>query len=232
MNIDNLAKNLPIGSVFIILCSSVKLVVYYNLFNITIVDYLEVQEYLTLFIDDLIYYILIFGIGLILELFSSPINIEVLRTQPNVRVVKSKTNDVVIYLLIAILLILIGFVLYKDIPLSKKASYIGVASFGILTSLYFLLTKRLKNFPYYLYIAIGIFIYSIMFGYEDGYKVLEQKNLKQYKIQIEDKVIQTDSGLHYLGKSRNYIFLYNSVKECSEIYNMKGLVKIEIKNGS
>ena len=232
MNIENIAKFLPIGSVFIILCSSIKLVAFYNLFNITIVDYLEAQEYLTLFIDDLIYYLLIFGTGLVLELFSNKGNITNVDLPSNSRVVDNKIFDNVIYIFIVLIFIFIAITFYRDIPTSDKASYIGVASFGILTSLYFLLTNRFKNFPYLLYIAISIFIYSIMYGYKEGYEILEKKNPKEYSFQFDDKKIQTDSSYQYLGKSKHYIFLYDSNGKTSTILNKKDLNKIEIRNGS
>lgn len=74
-NIENLIKLLPLGSIFIFLCSSIRLVVYYKFFNISIVEYIGIQEFLTLFIDDLLFYLSIFGIGILLSLFENIFNI-------------------------------------------------------------------------------------------------------------------------------------------------------------
>jgi hypothetical protein len=44
------------------------LVIYYSHFNISIVDYIGLQEYITSFIDDIIRYLSIFGLGVIVYL--------------------------------------------------------------------------------------------------------------------------------------------------------------------
>ena len=63
--IESFGKLLPIGTLFIMFCGSLKLVLYYGVFNISIADFLEIGEYVTLFVDDLLYYLSIFGAGLL-----------------------------------------------------------------------------------------------------------------------------------------------------------------------
>ncbi|MGK0236019.1 MAG: hypothetical protein ACI9EK_002562 [Psychroserpens sp.] len=71
--IETLSKIIPLGGVFIILCSSIKLIIFYGQFNVKITDYLSIGEYATLFVDDTIYYLIIFGVAILLSVFNKSI---------------------------------------------------------------------------------------------------------------------------------------------------------------
>lgn len=60
-NLENIAKLLPLGALFLIICSSVKLIIYFGQFNIKIMEYAELDEVIVSFIDDMLYYSLMFG---------------------------------------------------------------------------------------------------------------------------------------------------------------------------
>src|SRR5690606_24871493 len=59
--IEKYAKLLPFATLFLIIASSIKLAIYYSVFNINIVDYLGVSEYIPLFIDDIHSLLYVFG---------------------------------------------------------------------------------------------------------------------------------------------------------------------------
>ena len=237
MNLDNLSKILPLGSLFIIVCSSINLVIFYKIFDIPIVEYLEAQEYLTLFIDDILLYLLIFGFGLgfhFISLYENKLSADKKIQQKNTKKEPQKKpgNKILRYsldVLILVLVIFIAHTLFKDIPNSEKASHIGTAFFGILSLSFIHAVNDSKSFPYLLYIALAILSYSIMYAFEDAYEILEKTDLKKYELQINDNTIKTDSTLHYLGKSKNFIFLYNSAENSSEIWKTDDLRKIRIE---
>jgi hypothetical protein len=51
--IENILKLIPMFSFLLIVASSVKLAIFYKTFNINIIDYLGISEYIPLFLDDL-----------------------------------------------------------------------------------------------------------------------------------------------------------------------------------
>lgn len=233
MNLENLSKFLPLGSLFIILCSAIKLVIYYKIFDITIVDYLEAQEYLTLFIDDIILYLGVFAIGLTFYLLTIFDSFGKAKTSNPLQEAKpgNKYLSYALNIIISLLCIFIVYTLFNDESKSRKAVLIGTSVFGILTFIYFHYINN-KQFSYLVYIAITIFVYSIMYGFQDGFEILEKEKLKNYEFQFDDEKIKTDSTLHYLGKSKNYLFLYNSKDSISEIFKLNNVNKIRVINGS
>ena len=58
---EKISKWLPTLAIFLIIVSSIKLAIFYNVFNIKIVDYVGVTEYIPLFINDLHYLGLFLG---------------------------------------------------------------------------------------------------------------------------------------------------------------------------
>lgn len=69
---SSLMKYVPLGGIFLILLSSLKLVIFYKVFNISIVNYLHIQEYIPLFIDDILEYIFVFGIVILFVMILNP----------------------------------------------------------------------------------------------------------------------------------------------------------------
>lgn len=68
--LENIIKMLPLGALFLIVSSSLKLIIYYNQFNISIMDYIELDEVIVSFIDDMLFYTLLFGISILVKLWA------------------------------------------------------------------------------------------------------------------------------------------------------------------
>jgi hypothetical protein len=68
-----------------------------------------------------------------------------------------------------------------------------------------------------------------MYGYTDAYKIIENKDKLNYTIVFKDKTYVTDNNLKYIGKTENFMFLYNLKSKRTTILKKDDLVKINIK---
>jgi hypothetical protein len=227
--IENVIKLLPLGSVFILFCSSIRLVVFFKMFNISIVEYIGIQEFLTLFIDDLLFYICIFGIGILLYLFDTfgNKNKEYVLKSTTPEEYKNQRKYSLISLLITLIIII--FLSNYSETKSRSIEIIGVGIFIILNLLRIFLSSTKLTFPYPLLITVSIVIYTIMYGYSDAYKIIENENKLNYTIVFKEKTYFTDKNLKYIGKTENFLFLYNLKSHRTTILKNENLVKINIK---
>lgn len=227
--IEKLIKLLPFGSIFILFCSSIKLVIYYKIFNIPIVDYIGIQEFVTSFIDDLLFYLCIFGIGVFLILFDTIQNANQNFT------LKSDTSEeyknerkISLILAIFILLLIVAFSNYSNSK-SESMEIICVGLFVFLALFRIFLSSTKLTISYTLLIVTGIVLYTIMYGYSDAYKIIENKDKLKYTIVFKEKTYITDKNLKYVGKTENFLFLYNLKSKRTTILKNDDLIKLSIQ---
>jgi hypothetical protein len=296
--IELMGKLLPIGSLFIILCSSIKLVIYYQFFNISIVEYLGIQEYITSFIDDLLYYLMIFGSGVLLYIIKfepesdkSKLELKELRKsiktmldeqitnldneikdiekkiresnpdylqgdllkeleqakqekdsilekdthikeidrKPEGFLVLKKKKRRIIRILLGVSILLIGFSIFIPINNYYRFHSIQICIYGglILLNTY----SSISNFKYsfYSFVISAVFLYVIMSGITSAYKIKDNIDNEIYTIKYQDNLINTNDTLHFIGKSDNYLFLYDIKSKKSTILSTDGIKEINIK---
>ncbi|MCC9063950.1 hypothetical protein [Flavobacterium piscisymbiosum] len=227
--VEKLIPLLPIGSIFILFCSSIKLIIYYKIFNISIVDYIGIQEFITSFIDDLLFYLCIFGIGVFLVLFDT------IQSANQNFTLKSDTPEeyknerkISLILAIFILLLIVVFSNYSDSK-SESMEIICVGLFVFLALFRIFLSSTKLTISYTLFIVTGIVLYTIMYGYSDAYKIIENKDKLKYTIVFKEKTYLTDKNLKYVGKTENFLFLYNLKSKRTTILKNDDLIKLSIQ---
>jgi hypothetical protein len=225
--IESLGKLLPIGTLFIILCGAIKLIVYYRVFNIAIADFLEIGEYATLFVDDLLYYLTIFGAGILIYFISSTINKTSPETQNQIYP-KSKKEKIWITSLAIITVIASTIIFFKVENYSTKLVVIHMGIYVLIMLSYIFALNTKFEFSYLTFIAFAIIFYSFMDGVVDGYKIIENNVKLKYEIILDDQKIKTNDKLHYVGKSAKYLFLYNIDIKTSTIIPMDKITEIKI----
>lgn len=227
-NLELFGKLLPIGSIVILLCSSMKLVLFYNAFNISISDFLTIGEYATLFVDDILYYLMIFGLGVFIDIVSPNSNImsESKDENKDYTVYEKERKYIIRFIiLITALSTCLCFLVNK---FTLKLEIAKLASYFILISFYgYALFSKIK-FNYLSLIITALFLYSGFDGYIDSQKIIENKTNVNFKVILKDVVIQTNEDLHYLGKSDKYLFFYEIKNKKSLIYTYNDLIKMEI----
>ncbi|MFC4477864.1 hypothetical protein [Flavobacterium chungangensis] len=227
--IEKLIPLLPVGSIFILFCSSIKLIIYYKTFNIQIVDYIEIQEFITSFIDDLLLYSCIFGITIILYLydFIQDSNQDYSLKSDTPELYKNERRITLIISIIILITIIVSA--YYSNSTSKLTTTICVGSFLFLSTFRIYLSSTTMALPFPLFIMTIIIIYTIMYGSTDAYKIIENKDQLNYTIVFKEKTYYTDKNLKYIGKTGNFLFLYNLKSKRATILKNDELIKINIK---
>lgn len=226
---EKLSQLLPFGSIFILLCSSIKLVIYYKIFNIQIVDYIGIQEFITSFIDDLLIYICLFGVGIFLYLFDFYQNGNDTFLKNDSPEEYKTERRITLTLSIIILVLIIVSVQYSNSK-SKSAEIICVGLFIFLATFRIFLSSTKLVLPYPIFIISGIIMYTIMYGYTDAHKIIENNNNNlSYTIVFKEKTYSTDKYLKYIGKTENFLFFYNLKSKRTTVLKSDDLIKISIK---
>lgn len=226
--IDNLSKLLPIGAVFIILCSSIKLVIFYQIFNIAIADYLEIGEYATLFVDDILKYLAIFGLGIAIHVIDQNTRKQPSSNSHDVPFLQGKKKIIWFFSIMAI--IVIATVVFNSYTISfhEKLNTIKAGVIALISLIFIFALNTKYEFNYFYFIIFSLVVYTAMDGAIDGYKLLDNDDKLNYEITIEGGKIHTDDCLHYLGKSEKYIFLYDLDSEKSTIIPIEKVNEIKI----
>lgn len=228
MKFTEMMKFMPLGSIAIILCSSLKLIIYYKIFNIDIVEYLDIQEYLTLFIDDLFAYVLLFGLGIILYIFSQKSNV------PKVELDKETDFNYLGIKLMTGLVLTAFFTIYiigavysgKLELITMHVLNISMTIF-VLIAMFIRITTKFKT-PYWAFMGSLIFFYLIFGSSISGLRVLKNQDKLDYSVVMDDVKVNTNDSLHYIGRSKNYLFLYNTHSQTSTIYKLDDVSQIQI----
>lgn len=228
--VEILSKIIPIGGIYIILCSSIKLILFYKQFNISITDYLSIGEYATLFIDDIVYYLAVFGIGILLYEIDPYLNKEPYQESENHDFKKYKKEKKWIILTSGIVTIIIIILLFYADSFYLKLEVIKSGLFLLLVLIrsYLLFVKTSFKISYRGVYLIAILYFSTIDGFIDANKIIENEDNLNYVITFENIIINTNDDLHYLGKSENFIYLYNLKNNEAMVYPTSKLDKIQI----
>ncbi|WP_028872326.1 hypothetical protein [Psychroserpens burtonensis] len=232
--IEKIVKLIPVGTFLIIVASSIKLAIYYSVFNINIVDYIGISEYIPLFIDDLHSLLYVLGsifLGFVVGEFASKEkkkDKKEKRDKPDDR----KSLRIRFIIIISILLILSSCVIYFSFDsISERLEKLDFPFFVIMICLLIIRTTYEKNSKVFLiswFLSILIIPIAIN-GYQEAYAVLDNRTDFNYELILFDNVSGSGSNLDYLGKSNDYLFLYDRKNKQSIIKPIKNLKELRIK---
>ncbi|TYA69851.1 hypothetical protein [Seonamhaeicola marinus] len=212
---ENIAKLIPVGGIFIILCSSIKLIIYYSMFNIKIIEYLTIQEYASLFMEDIIFYLLIIGFGVLYHRFTVKSFIK-----------KSGKWPIIIGIAIGITINLIFFLTSETIY--NRISNLTVVIYILVLLIFYLRQLKNKELNPTNYLVSVAIIFSISNGFSLGYSVLERDSIVDYKFHFTDYSINTSEKYRYLGKTEKYFFFYDLSNKQARIVNNENLLDINV----
>ncbi|OHT43365.1 hypothetical protein B0A71_09935 [Flavobacterium tructae] len=223
--LDFIIKILPLVSLFIFLCSAIKLFVFYSFFDIQIANYLEVQEYIPLFISNAVGYLIIFSACYTLYFFQrKKINsrIEILESVKHIFSFERKTYISIFFISI----LLLAFYVFIEI---KSNFYLYSMLIVLLYSFYSYSTYSKSLFSLFPIILVtGLISFTILDGAREALKIINDGNLLEYTFHFKNKKIQTDHNLKYLGRSKNYIFFYQRTNKKSTVLSIDDLIETDI----
>ncbi|WP_204346636.1 hypothetical protein [Psychroserpens algicola] len=217
MNLEKIKSVIPILSLLIIFSSAIKLITFYNKFHVNIIDYMNLSEFTFSFVDDIYSYAIAISFTFILYFIDDFVNIKkkVLSDQEKKKKIKkfyvsflimsfaviSISNFLAIYFInwIVYFICILGVLVIFGVYVNFSTQY------GTLTKYYLLIPT--------------LFFYAYGQAKFDQSLILERKIGKTYSIVIDDKKIVSDENFVFIGKTNDYTFFFDLIKNKATIYN-------------
>lgn len=228
-----IAKLIPIITLIAVIASSVKLAIFYDIFGIKIVDFIGVTEYLPLFIDELHGLLKIIG-----SLFLGVLIFKVFKMKPHSEQVyenRRESKSFRVFSIVITVMYVIGIALYlflKFDTISERLEPLGGVYIGLLVLLFFISTSYDLNkgsSTIFLSIILSIPIVPLLIsGYTEAYTILDNRNEYEYTVIFENESIIGNSETHFLGRSEDYIFFYNSNEKKAIVKTSEKLKEMHI----
>ncbi|MDO7171182.1 hypothetical protein [Mariniflexile sp. AS56] len=209
--ITNAIKLIPSGAVFVTLCSSINLIIYYGMFNIRIIDYLTIKEYASLFMEHILVYLIIILGGYICHLIF------------NKWLSFLNKWSVIFGILCGIIANLVIFFISNNIY--EKINDISYVFYLIIFLTFYLKQLKTKDLNPLIYLMIIALLFSIFSGFSKGYRVKEKGNDLEYNFKFKDNAIRTSKKKLYLGKTEKHIFLYEINSKTARIVDNQNLLE-------
>lgn len=232
-------------SAFLVLCSVLKFYIYYKKFGISILRFIDIEEVLTLFFDNLIAYLsIIIPTTLYIYLLQSSVSISVVKGFGYYfNILYNKWFLVVIFFSIA----LIGVIYFKrknkgvnnrDLILLITLVFCCSTIFPIAFMFFFDLTKESKqldgliNETYLFFACLILLIYTILTAYNEYKKVFLGNYYSGTVIYLKDnnEIIKSDTTKMFIGMTKTFVFIYDKAGKKCIVYKMEDLLKIEFPN--
>lgn len=211
--LELVSKALAPSYALILLISTINTLCYYWVFDISIANFIEISEYATLFLDDLIYYIIYIAITF------SYIFLQMRGDYP--AYFFSKKAIWIAPAIVAAIILAISI-----IEAETTSKYIEIIR-STITCLIITITLKKKVFKKNIdvfYSAICfLFLYSAIGSLINAYKLIETESKVEYEIQLKERTIYTNDQIKYVGKTKNYFFLYNTSTQVASIFPTKDL---------
>lgn len=233
--VEDTTKIIALLAIYILLTGFFQLFIYYELFNINITSYISTSEIILLSFSNLI--LILYFIGAVLALHLT-YHFKIKPKDPD----KAKASSNLIWyevFLLVIILISAGIFAYikKDDEYFYWMIFLLLMVATICINIVFLnkLLLGLKNgMRYTSKIFFGgitmAFITAFTILFADGIKIINIKFRKTFpqkiSFQLKDgRMIAPKDSLYYLGKTENYLFIWNKNDDSTTIYPTSEIVK-------
>jgi hypothetical protein len=236
--LDEFPKLLPILSIIFWAGAIVRLIFYYLIYGIEIINFLEFSEIFTLFLNNLIVFVGFSIVGIIIVLWV----IEREKPKDNNQT-KKKSKALGIFLLVILLLIILGLIYAASIILTREEIEGILITGGLGIALILLLLGINKQYKKYFGEGLSLVIKTciLLFGGMLIFIILSikisiEQNKEIAKLQrtkitlVNDEIINTDSLNYVIGNTRNYMFIHNTLYGDNKIIPMNRIKMIEISN--
>jgi hypothetical protein len=215
--LDRLVKISSLSGAFLIFCGVLKMIIYYDYFNVNIVDFLSFSEIITSFLDDM--NILLIYVAIMLIVTVSTVNFLHRRTEIPVddlmtgimNVIFPHKYKFVVFFLI-IILILSSLIFFNIIGFNYFAIYVLVfCSIQMLT--YVIMTRDENNeieiptFSVTVSIALVVTLAIFLLARHDVQEVKKHAHPVTIVTQENTYICNRNTANLYLGKTDNFVFI-------------------------
>lgn len=234
-----ITDNLALISIGLLIIGFTKQIAYYQFFGVDIVSYLDTTEILQLEFKFFaisfvaILWLVINGLEL-LKITNEALLLKV--SKPNI--VKEEVGfwrrnlDKHPFLLFRLFVLIVSFgVIFHDRVFLHLLNtfnveifiallflnYVYGQSINVLTGPELTVNDNARIKIYLIILFIAVLIGVVIFTRRSAYNILTKKPDKEAVLVLEKRTISTDSSTIYIGKTRNYVFLYNKDKELAEV---------------
>lgn len=250
--LQRLSLMAPLIGAFLIFLGSLRLIVFYNFFDIHIVNYLEFTEIITSFLDVLAISVFFIVTSLIQGLWMNDQHRDEKQDSIRNQIYHEKSffRRIFLYfkqnaelIILGAFISLIAFVIYLIYGKALSTiQNIGLLLFVFifLTGLFYELEIRIQDYKsgvrvVFRTMLIGTII-SLLTAYLANYQVDMIKNDNEhsgYTITLNNgEILKSDSTSYYIGKTRNYLFFYDGEAHSTNIIPMDRVQQISIEKES
>jgi len=239
-NFEAYFKYIPLGSILLILLSAFTHILYYNQFDINITEYIGISEYISIFIDDAIYdlmpliilYIILFFVAKELGKWSDK-KFNKKTDKEKEETIKNNETE----------------------RRTRKFTYLAFIFFLIINISYYFWTKEISADTIlglkFRIVALILFTYALIFNDKIRYDLvaiivlyaasnlffgalLKSTTIKNNQEEFSHRItfsdmepIITNDNLKFIGKTSDFIYMYNLKKNQSNVISTKHLVSIK-----
>lgn len=231
-------KYLPQIISFVIFCGVIKFYIYYKLFNISFLAYVELTEILTLFMDNLLAFLiflvtsLFFASYALINFYNKIIDIAFLYNC-------NFWDRCLVYSIVSInlLYVIIFSIIFSTIVYLLRKNIFLYEAFVIFIGLIFLCSLAPFLFIEFLLVAVNFFsfndsvfiyvffiflIFSVFTAINEYVKIRYKLYFKNVTIYLDTETINCHQNFYYIGKLKSYMFFYDSIKKvCIVIPNSR-----------
>ena len=257
MNSDNkildiVKNNIPLFSTLLLIISLFRLIIFYDYFGINIVSYIDITEALIISSPVFMYFglftIAVISIGIMsynpLKKYNKYVEIDnnlnfLLR-------LKKSTSSLGYYLFIFVHPLVITFLILEIMfreksGLSQSTYIIGIAFIihtyddfwknEILIKLKYLSSSLGKGTADIIYLIFLIFTGLVLFTRHQASNVVygDTKSLQQMVMVSDGDTIRTNEIYRYIGRTKNYLFIYNIKTGYSYSYDLRNIKFFSLK---
>lgn len=241
--LEDLIKFFPLIFIILTTLGYIDLQCYYYFFNIEILNYLDVSEIVLLFFNNSI--LLIIGISIVITV--SYILKNKLPQKPNSELLQRSRENVdsdkftkkMIYWLIFVMI----FRVIINIIAGNYINLVSLIGSMICLFIFFLLEKYLskiliEKFSTFFFLSfftsfamvLLVSLITISTVVEKAYHIrYNNKIIKEVCFTYHNKIIQTSKELIYIGETKKNLFLFNSKKNETLIFNTENIDNFRIK---
>lgn len=238
---DLILKFSPLFIALINLFSVTKLIIFYDHFNINIIDFLEFSEILTAFLDDIatVIFVTIWIVFTVFQYSFIQSQVEILTSRKG-----GRKRLIIFVIILTILSIIIIYLIIKSVTnypyflnrLKYSFHLLGIVLFYILIERFLVRislistgtkNKRLvQSCVRYVFSIFVIFAIVYTLSKREYLDVFSNKKFINVSFKLDSKLIQSDSTHYYIGKSNKYLFYYDQKKDRTTVYPMNRIKEI------
>lgn len=225
MNLEKLKNLIPFLSLLVILSNAIKLITYYRSFGISIIDYMEWSEFTFSFLEDIYGYIIMLSGIMVFQVIDDLFGKTIKPAQSSKPISKRHFYRKLIY---SFLFIYGASSLACYWFMNWIVYYITLIAMIFIYIIFSDRSKRIDSLTKYYLLIPTLILFSYFNAKRELSMIKEKVSAHQVVLQINNDKISTNKEIHYLGRTKNYTFFYNSTTKLSTIYPNKNIQSIDV----